>query len=184
MAEVVGSLTHRSAIAEKLGLSLPRAIRCGWLAGRQSNKTTPLLYHDDAYSKYTLVLPSEVRLQQINECIIVHMSSRHPDLENLQRASALEALRLLAKPKMYFLSMPLNPRALYRLRGLRAPSSNSEHVDGHLAWEPEEQLALSWPTMERVGAEAVSVRQHFEGGGDVLTKEVLFCPLSTAPLPG
>ena len=177
LADHVAKLTSRTAIAHELRLSLPHACQAGWLTGRQSNKTTALVYHDDAYSKYTLKLPANIEQCEVQERSLVSVPALpaeegfSQDARNLRCESARQALRALAKKDMFF-SMPLNTSSMYTLRGLLAPNSgNNENIDGHLAWDPSEQLALSWPTLP--AAEAVSVKEHVQGMGDVLTKEVV-----------
>ena len=180
MATAVSGLTNRATIAKALGLSLPHACQAGWLTGRQSNRTNALVYHDDAYSKYTLKMPGNIQQQEVQERRLVPLpvAPTEDDLPrdalDLRRASALKAMRSVVQKQQY-LSMPLNPSSLYQLRGLLAPNSgNAEHVDGHLTWDPSEQLALSWPTLQQVGVETATVQEHLSGAGDVLTKEAVF----------
>ena len=180
LAEAFAKLTRRTVIARLLGISLPHAVSAGWLTGRQSSKTIALIYHDDPYTKYTLSLPAKVKLQGCVELSLPTEDTGAASVEapiadhavEVRRTHALEALKGLVKAKTYY-SMPLSPSAFYKLRSLIAPTSSApEVVSGHLAWEPAEQLALSWPTL--AVDEAVSVRRHLEGAGEVLTKEAIF----------
>ena len=180
LADIFAGLSHRSNVAKRLGLSLEHAEEAGWLKGRISNKSTALIYHDDPYTKYTLDLPSKITFQDVTEHSLaiapVPAEAGEASLADLSRQirrfHAVEAVKALVQPKMYF-SMPLNQKGLFTLRALIAPASSDAQVtSGHLCWEPSDQLALSWPTMPV--DEAVSVQQHLRGGGNVLTKEVLY----------
>ena len=67
LADHVAKVKNGAQAAMLLGFQPNRAIDCGWLDPEAGQKNYKLIYHDDAYSKYKMSLPSSLKLRVVHE---------------------------------------------------------------------------------------------------------------------
>ena len=171
-AELVGQVKSAARACSLLGFSQAAAEGCGWLDQRAHNKSFKLIYHDDAHAKYSMPLPSQLRMRVKNERALREVVDCSElvlagESVRLRHKLALDAVRAAAKLRMY-ISIPFNAKAFVSLQAILAPCA-VHTPDLSLAWTPPETVS-SWGSKLSV----VPVSSLLQGAGDLVTQEVMF----------
>ena len=172
-AGLVGQVKNGSKGATLLGFVPKRAVDCGWLDPEAGQKNYKLIYHDDAFSKYQMALPSKLKLRVVRESHLRDLVpaselSLEGDALQLRQRLAVSAIRKLVSRGAH-LSVPFKNGSIRMLCDLLAPVAPQS--ERSLAWMPPECTNLQ----EQSACAVVSMADLLAGGGDVTAAQAVFC---------